>query len=91
MRIWLGGASQCCKLVVGWHSLCGASERLAPDELPRERDAPTTVFFASLICSPKQPQSPQLIAQIARIIENENVGLTDLLMGLDAEQEAILQ
>ncbi|MEY3869612.1 MAG: hypothetical protein RLZZ338_3503 [Cyanobacteriota bacterium] len=59
--------------------------------IPRERDAPTTVFFASLRCSPKQPQSPQLIDQIARIMENENVGLTDLLMGLDAEQEAILQ
>jgi bifunctional DNA-binding transcriptional regulator/antitoxin component of YhaV-PrlF toxin-antitoxin module len=44
-----------------------------------------------IVLAPKQPQSPQLIDQIATIMENENVGLTDLLAGLDAEREAILQ
>ena len=38
------GASPKRKLVVGWRSLCGASERLAPYEIPRERDAPTAFF-----------------------------------------------
>lgn len=34
---------------------------------------------------------PQLIDIIATIMENENVGLTDLLAGLEAEREAIWQ
>ena len=39
--------------------------------------------------APKQHQAPQLIDRIATIMENENVGLTDLLAGLEAEREAI--
>ncbi|HEY9300684.1 MAG TPA: hypothetical protein VIQ31_30840 [Phormidium sp.] len=42
-----------------------------------------------IVLAPKQPQVPQLIARIATIMENENVGLTDLLSGLEAEPEAI--
>ncbi|WP_293336724.1 hypothetical protein [Microcoleus sp. CAWBG58] len=34
---------------------------------------------------------PQLIDRIAKIMENENVGLNDLLPGLEAEKEAIWQ
>ncbi|MEG4214102.1 hypothetical protein QUA27_01535 [Microcoleus sp. Pol14C6] len=37
----------------------------------------------------KQPQAPQLIDRIATIMENENVALTDLLAGLEADREAI--
>jgi hypothetical protein len=33
----------------------------------------------------------QLIDRIATIMENEKVGLTDLLAGLEAEKEAIWQ
>jgi len=36
-------------------------------------------------------QVTQLIDQIVTIMENENVGLTDLLGGLEAEREAIWQ
>ena len=42
-----------------------------------------------IVLAPKQPQAPQLIDRIATIRENENVGLTDLLAGLEAEREAI--
>ena len=42
-----------------------------------------------IVLAPKQPQAPQLIDRIATIMENENVGLTDLLAGLEAEREAI--
>jgi len=37
----------------------------------------------------KQPQVPQLADTIIAIMENEGVGLTDLLVGLEAEREAI--
>ncbi|MEP6517252.1 hypothetical protein [Microcoleus vaginatus] len=42
-----------------------------------------------IVLAPKQPQVSQLIDRIATIMENENVGLTDLLSGLEAESEAI--
>lgn len=42
-----------------------------------------------IVLAPKQPQYPQLIDRIATIMENENVALTDLLAGLEAEREAI--
>ena len=42
-----------------------------------------------IVLAPKQPQAPHLIVGIATIMENENVGLTDLLAGLEAEKEAI--
>lgn len=42
-----------------------------------------------IVLAPKQPQDPQLIDRIATIMENENVALTDLLAGLEAEREAI--
>jgi len=42
-----------------------------------------------IVLAPKQPQAPQLIDQIATIMENENVDLNDLLAGLEAEREAI--
>jgi bifunctional DNA-binding transcriptional regulator/antitoxin component of YhaV-PrlF toxin-antitoxin module len=42
-----------------------------------------------IVLAPKQPQAPQLIDRIATIMENENVELTDLLAGLEAEREAI--
>lgn len=44
-----------------------------------------------IVLAPKQPQVPQLIDLIATIMENENVGLTDLLAGLEAEREEIWQ
>lgn len=44
-----------------------------------------------IVLAPKQPQVPQLIDRIATIMEHENVGLTDLLAGLEAEREAIWQ
>ncbi len=44
-----------------------------------------------IVIAPKQPQAPQLIDRIATIMENENVALTDLLAGLEAEREAILR
>ena len=44
-----------------------------------------------IVLAPKQPQVPQLIDRIAIIMESENVGLTDLLAGLEAEREAIWQ
>jgi bifunctional DNA-binding transcriptional regulator/antitoxin component of YhaV-PrlF toxin-antitoxin module len=44
-----------------------------------------------IVLAPKQPQVPQLIDRIATIMESENVGLTDLLAGLEAEREAIWQ
>ncbi|NJK69964.1 MAG: AbrB/MazE/SpoVT family DNA-binding domain-containing protein [Microcoleus sp. CSU_2_2] len=44
-----------------------------------------------ILLAPKQPQVPQLIDRIVTIMENENVGLTDLLAGLEAEREAIWQ
>ncbi len=44
-----------------------------------------------IVLAPKQPQVPQLIDRIATIMESENVGLTDLLEGLEAEREAIWQ
>ncbi|MCP2731473.1 AbrB/MazE/SpoVT family DNA-binding domain-containing protein [Limnofasciculus baicalensis] len=44
-----------------------------------------------IVLAPKQPQVPQLIDRIGTIMENENVGLTDLLAGLEAEREAIWQ
>ena len=44
-----------------------------------------------IVLAPKQPQAPQLIDGIATIMENEKVGLTDLLAGLEAEKEAIWQ
>lgn len=44
-----------------------------------------------IVLAPKQPQAPQLIDRIATIMESENVGLTDLLAGLEAEREAIWQ
>jgi len=43
------------------------------------------------VLAPKQPQAPQLIDRIATIMQNKNVGLTDLLAGLEAEREAIWQ
>ncbi|MEG3843232.1 hypothetical protein [Microcoleus sp. herbarium14] len=42
-----------------------------------------------IVLAPKQPQAPQLINRIATIMKDENVGLTDLLAGLEAEREAI--
>jgi len=39
------GASHFCKLVVGWRSLCGASDVSLPSPIPRDISAPTTVFF----------------------------------------------
>lgn len=42
-----------------------------------------------IVLAPKQPQAPQLIDQIATIMENENVELSDLLAGLEAEREAM--
>ena len=42
-----------------------------------------------IVLAPKQPQVPQLIDRIPTIMESENVGLTDLLAGLEAEREAI--
>lgn len=42
-----------------------------------------------IVLAPKQPQVPQLIDRIATLMEHENVGLTDLLAGLEAEREAI--
>ena len=44
-----------------------------------------------IVLASKQPQVPQLIDRIAIIMESENVGLTDLLAGLEAEREAICQ
>ena len=44
-----------------------------------------------IVLAPKQPQVPQLIDRIPTIMESENVGLTDLLAGLEAEREAIWQ
>jgi bifunctional DNA-binding transcriptional regulator/antitoxin component of YhaV-PrlF toxin-antitoxin module len=44
-----------------------------------------------ILLTPKQPQVPQLIDQIATLMENENVSLTDLLAGLEAEREMINQ
>ena len=44
-----------------------------------------------ILLAPKQPQAPQLIDRIVTIMENENVGLADLLAGLEAEREAIWQ
>ena len=44
-----------------------------------------------ILLAPKQPQVPQLIDRIVTIMENENVSLTDLLTGLEAEREAIWQ
>ena len=44
------GASHFCKLVVGWRSLCVAQTSRSGRDRARERDAPTTVFFASLRC-----------------------------------------
>ncbi|MFB8793042.1 MAG: hypothetical protein U7126_02140 [Microcoleus sp.] len=44
-----------------------------------------------ILLVPKQPQAPQLIDRIATIMENENLELTDLLVGLEAEREAIWQ
>jgi len=44
-----------------------------------------------IVLAPKQPQAPQLIDRIATIMQNKNVGLTDLLAGLEAEREAIWQ
>ncbi|MEG4091290.1 AbrB/MazE/SpoVT family DNA-binding domain-containing protein [Microcoleus sp. Pol12B4] len=44
-----------------------------------------------IVIAPKQAQAPQLIDRIATIMENENVALTDLLAGLEAEREAILR
>jgi bifunctional DNA-binding transcriptional regulator/antitoxin component of YhaV-PrlF toxin-antitoxin module len=44
-----------------------------------------------ILLVPKQPQAPQLIDRIATIMENENLELTDLLAGLEAEREAIWQ
>jgi bifunctional DNA-binding transcriptional regulator/antitoxin component of YhaV-PrlF toxin-antitoxin module len=44
-----------------------------------------------IVLAPKQPQAPQLIDRIATIMENENVSLTDLLSGLEAEREEIWQ
>ncbi len=44
-----------------------------------------------IVLAPKQPQVPQLIDRIATIMESQNVGLTDLLAGLEAEREAIWQ
>lgn len=44
-----------------------------------------------IVLAPKQPQVPQLIDRIANIMESENVGLTNLLEGLEAEREAIWQ
>lgn len=44
-----------------------------------------------ILLAPKQPQIPQLIDRIVTIMENENVSLTDLLAGLEAEREAIWQ
>ena len=44
-----------------------------------------------VLLAPKQPQVPQLIDRIATIMENENVDLTDLLNGLEADREAIWQ
>ena len=42
-----------------------------------------------IVIDPKQPQATQLIDRIATIMGNENVALTDLLAGLEAEREAI--
>lgn len=42
-----------------------------------------------IVLTPQQPQVPQLIDQIATLMENENVSLTDLLAGLEAEREVI--
>ncbi|BBD55185.1 MULTISPECIES: AbrB/MazE/SpoVT family DNA-binding domain-containing protein [Planktothrix] len=42
-----------------------------------------------IVLTPQQPQVPQLIDQIATLMENENVSLTDLLAGLEAEREMI--
>jgi hypothetical protein len=36
-------------------------------------------------------EAPQLIDRIASIMEHENVGLTELLAGLEAQREAIWQ
>lgn len=44
-----------------------------------------------ILLAPKQPQVTELIDRIVTIMENENVGLTDLLAGLEAEREAIWQ
>ena len=44
-----------------------------------------------ILLAPKQPQVPQLSDRIIAIMENENVGLTDLLDGLEAERETIWQ
>lgn len=44
-----------------------------------------------IVLAPKQPQAPQLIDRIATIMENENVSLTDLLSGLEADREEIWQ
>ena len=44
-----------------------------------------------ILLAPKQPQVPQLIDRIVTIMENENVGLSDLLSGLETEREAIWQ
>ncbi|SKB14396.1 Transcriptional regulator AbrB [Planktothrix sp. PCC 11201] len=38
-----------------------------------------------IVLTPQQPQVPQLIDQIATLMENENVSLTDLLAGLEAD------
>ncbi len=44
-----------------------------------------------IVLAPKQPQVPQLIDRIVTIMENENVSLSNLLAGLEAEREAIWQ
>ncbi len=44
-----------------------------------------------VLLTPKQPQVPQLADKIIALMEDEGVGLTELLEGIQTEREAIWQ
>ncbi|MBD1905516.1 AbrB/MazE/SpoVT family DNA-binding domain-containing protein [Trichocoleus sp. FACHB-6] len=58
----------------------------------REGDMLTLLQVGDIVLlTPKQPQVPQLADKITAIMEDEGVGLAELLEGLQAEREAIWQ
>ncbi|MBW4547849.1 MAG: hypothetical protein KME25_25890 [Symplocastrum torsivum CPER-KK1] len=44
-----------------------------------------------VLLTPKQPQVPQLADKIVALMEEEGVGLSDLLEGIETERQAIWQ
>jgi bifunctional DNA-binding transcriptional regulator/antitoxin component of YhaV-PrlF toxin-antitoxin module len=57
-----------------------------------EGDMLTMIQVGELVLlTPRQPQVPQLANKITAIMEDEGVNLADLLIGLQAEREAIWQ